>query len=149
MCENSIGIFLCETWLDNTISDAEIQMNDYEIFRADRESRSRGGSAIYLRKELQCKKDFSFSNSVVEIVMVKCRKLKSLFICVYRPPSTVNNEWSQAIEALDEAIELAQSHGEYDTVIVGGDFNFPNIIWEENLPKISLNLNKQEECFRM
>ena len=79
--------------------------------------------------------------------MVKCRKLKSLFICVYRPPSTVNNEWSQAIEALDEAIELAQSNGEYDTVIVGGDFNFPNIIWEEHLPKISLNLNKQEECF--
>ena len=76
--ENSIGIFLCETWLDNTISDAEIQMKDYEIFRADREGRIRGGSAIYLRKELQCKKDFHFSNSVVEIVMVKCRKLKSV-----------------------------------------------------------------------
>ena len=30
---------------------------------------------------------------------------------------------------------------------MGGDYNFPNIVWEENLPKISLNLSRQENFF--
>ena len=30
---------------------------------------------------------------------------------------------------------------------MAGDYNFPNIKWEENLPRIDLNLNTQEENF--
>ena len=29
--ENSVGIFLTETWLDESVTNAELQMNDYEI----------------------------------------------------------------------------------------------------------------------
>ena len=143
--ENSIGIFLTETWLNDSVLDAEIQMEKYDIHRSDRSSRTRGGVAMYVRKELQCKKVFSYSNSVVETMIVKCKKLKSLLICVYRPPSTSNSDLSEALEALDEAIVMSQANGDYDTIVMGGDFNFPSIIWENNLPKISLNLNHQED----
>ena len=50
--ENSIGICLTETWLDESISNAEIQMSKYEIFRSDRKLRQREGVTLYLRKEL-------------------------------------------------------------------------------------------------
>ena len=86
--ENSVGIFLTETWLDESVTNAELQMNNYEIYLADRMSRARGGAAICLRKNLQCKQVFTYSNSVVESLIVKCKFLKCMFICVYRPPST-------------------------------------------------------------
>ena len=60
--DNSIGIFLTETWLDESIYDAEIQMNNFNIHRSDRKSRQRGGAAIYLRKELNSKTFSIFSN---------------------------------------------------------------------------------------
>ena len=50
--DNSIGIIISETWLDDSISDAEIQMSNFEIFRSDRLGRQRGGVALYLRKNL-------------------------------------------------------------------------------------------------
>ena len=48
--DNSIGIIISETWLDNSISDAEVQMSNFEIFRSDKIGRQRGGLALYLRK---------------------------------------------------------------------------------------------------
>ena len=88
--ENSIGICLTETWLDDTVSDGEIQMENFEIFRSDRKVRQRGGVALYLRKELHGKSVYCFSNSVVEALIVKVRKIRTLFLCMYRPPSTSN-----------------------------------------------------------
>ena len=98
--DNSIGIFLTETWLDDSIFDAEISMENFNIYRSDRNIRQRGGAAIYLRKELNCKIFSSFSNSVVETVIVMCKDMNTLFICIYRPPATNNDEWTEAIELL-------------------------------------------------
>ena len=145
--DNSIGIMLTETWLSDEISDAEIQMENFEIFRSDRISRQRGGAAIYLRKELHSKVFNAFSNSVVETLIVTCKTLKIVFVCAYRPPSTKNEEWTQAINNLNNQIEMVQSNGGYDTIIFGGDMNFPNLNWVEKLPKIDLNLCNQEEVF--
>ena len=36
-------VALCETWLKDHISDAQISIPDYEIIREDRVNRSRGG----------------------------------------------------------------------------------------------------------
>ena len=125
--ENSIGVCLTETWLDESISDAEIQMSNFDIFRSDRSVRQRGGVALYLRKELIGKKILSFSNSVVEALIVKVRKIRTLFVCIYRPPSTTNEEWSQALFVVNESIELAQANEGYESIVLSGDFNFPGI----------------------
>ena len=71
----------------------------------------------------------------------------TLFVCMYRPPSTSNEEWSQALFNVNEAIELAQSNDGYETIIMAGDYNFPDIKQEENFPRFDLNLNTQEENF--
>ena len=92
--DNSIGIILSETWLDDTICNAEIQMESFELYRSDRCVRQRGGVALYLRKELNGKLFSDFSNSVVETLIVTCKKLNTIFICIYRPPSTKNDEWA-------------------------------------------------------
>ena len=42
---------------------------------------------------------------------------------------------------------MIQSNGGYDSIICGGDMNFPNLKQEENLPMIDLDLSNQEESF--
>ena len=145
--DNSIGIILSETWLDESICNAEIQMENFMLFRSDRSNRQRGGVALYLRKELNAKLVSAFSNSVVETLIVTCKKLNTIFISIYRPPSTKSDEWSQALEKLNDEISMIQSNGCYDTIICGGDMNFPNLKWEENLLMIDLELSNQEETF--
>ena len=145
--ENSIGICLTKTWLDDLVCDGEIQIKNFEIFRSDRSVRQRGGVALYLRKELYGKSIFRYSNTVVEALIVKVRKLRSLVVCIYRPPSTSNEEWSNALSSINDYIELAQANEGYKTILVAGDFNFPDIKWEENLPRFNLNLRAQEENF--
>ena len=73
----------------------------------------------------------------METLIVTCKELKLIFVCAYRPPSTRNEEWAQAIENLNIQIEMVQANGGYDTIIFGGDMNFPHLIWEHKLPKIS------------
>ena len=149
MLENSIGIALTETWLSEDIKDAEITIENFDIFRADRVNRSRGGAALYLRSDLNCKMVNNFSNSVVETVIVKCKKLDMIFISVYRPPNTKVCEWNQAVDFIISTVELSQSHGEYNRIMMAGDFNFPSLIWNDSLPKIELKLNPQQERFVM
>ena len=83
---NSLGIGLTETWLSKDIDDAEIQIEDISVFRADRKQRSRGGAAVYLKSDLLCKSVLSYSNGVREAVLVKCKKLDVVFGVIYRPP---------------------------------------------------------------
>ena len=48
---------------------------------------------------------------------------------------------------LECVIEMAQSNGNYGTIVMGGDFNLPNIKWEDNFSLMGLSLNSQEELF--
>ena len=104
--ENSLGVILTETWLTSDINDAEVNIDGYTIYRSDRKVRMRGGAAIYLRNDLNGKLESSYSNTVVEYVIVKVKKLDTLFISIYRPPDTSNNEWSLAIKSLNDDINM-------------------------------------------
>ena len=75
----------------------------------------RGGAAIYLHTSLNCKTSLSYSNSVVEFIVVKCKNLDTIFICVYQPPRTVNCEWRQAVTKIEEDIDHLQSNGDFKT----------------------------------
>ena len=63
-------IALTETHLNNEVLDAEINMENYKLFRTDRENRTHGGVAIYLRQELAANASIitSFSNGTVELL---------------------------------------------------------------------------------
>ena len=98
------------------VCDAEVQLDNFTIFRADRSIRERGGVACYMRNDLKCVKSFSYSNSVVEALIVKCKILDALFINIYRPLDTKDKEWSDALEKIDESIRLSQANGDYRSI---------------------------------
>ena len=47
-------ICIVETWLDDSISDNDISLSDYQVFRRDR-NRHDGGIAVYAHCSMACK----------------------------------------------------------------------------------------------
>ena len=127
--EKAIALCLSETWLHPDMLDAEVLIEGFVLFRADRLARTRGGAAIYLREDLAATIMLEFSNDAVEIVGVKIDPTDTLLICVYRPPDTEQEEWDSAMVALGEAVTSAQGQGKFSTIIMTGDFNLPEIDW--------------------
>ena len=85
---------ISETWLNPSISDAEISIPGYILFRQDRGERKPGGGVLVYVKNIYkatLVKDLSsVSESFFQQLWIKvqCKKLKSFMLCaVYRPPS--------------------------------------------------------------
>ncbi len=129
--QNTTVLALSETWLTPEHLDAEVNIKGYNLFRADRLSRPRGGVALYIREDMATVPILQFSNDAVEIVAVKIKALDSIYFSAYRPPDTSTDEWEEAMEALTEAIHITQAHQRFLTVIGSGDFNLPNVDWAD------------------
>ena len=55
------------------------------------------------------------------------------------------DEWLLAIEKLNEALDLAQSHGKYQNLVIGGDLNFKNLKWALGSIELEIGMSAQEE----
>ena len=86
--DNSIGVFLTETWLSQEILDAEASLEGFDLFRGDREGHARGGAAIYMKEKLNGRFAKSYSNGVVDFVVATSKVLDAVFVSLYRPPDT-------------------------------------------------------------
>ena len=53
----------------------------------------------------------------MESLIVMCKKFKTIFVCVYRPPSTKDEEWNQAVDNLNEYIDMAELNSGYNMII--------------------------------
>lgn len=99
--------------MDNEI----LNITGYQLFRADRISRS-GGVALYVKHELKGKEKMAVSRNNIEILSVDIFVLNNKnirIITVYRPPSSKLDE---CIDMLPEVLNTKIPN------IVMGDFNY-------------------------
>ena len=144
-------VVLTESHLSDNIFDAEIHVENYNIYRADRVRRKQGGTAIYMHEDLVVNEKEIYSDSVCESVMLKNNNSNFILIGVYKPPTADNLDISfkNCTQAIDEFIK---KHSENSDITIMGDFNLPNINWDtleitrsrsthqKNCAKILLNL---------
>jgi hypothetical protein len=129
---NAVAAVVTESWLGPDVLDPEVAIEGFNIFRSDRAVRQRGGVLAYVREDLSALAMLQYSDGVVELLVVKIRDIDSLLVGVYRPPDTTAEEWAAALDVLHEAILLAQAHNDkYRNLIMCGDFNFPDVRWED------------------
>ena len=145
--ENGLGITLTETWLYQGILEAEIDTRISHSIDVIETPGCIGVVVIYQRENILCKKVSNFSNSVVGNLIMKYKKLEKIFVSIYRPLNTKNNEWDEALSELRKLIEMTQSNRVYETVIVTGDLNFKNLTWDQGMIQIDQSFNHQEEKF--
>ena len=81
-------IALIETWLNSNISDAEVSLPGFTLFRRDRLVKKGGGVAVFVSESINAvrRSDLEIDESVwIEILLPKSKGL--LFGTFYRPPS--------------------------------------------------------------
>ena len=88
--EDVLFLALTETHLNGDHLDAEIHIDKYTAFRTDRQSRSHGGVANYIRDDIATSVEIleTFSNGTTELLIVCIKKLDLQVTTVYRPPNT-------------------------------------------------------------
>ncbi|XP_068680135.1 uncharacterized protein [Montipora foliosa] len=83
---------ISESWLNSTVSNVEVEIGGYKLFRQDRLRKRGGGVCVYIRTSLKAKvlkelcaiSDSGFQQFWLEI---QHKKLKVILLCVvYRPP---------------------------------------------------------------
>ena len=113
-----------ETWLNSTVSNAEVKIPGYNLFRLDRYYKRGGGVCAYIRDNLKPTqlKELSFtSESGFQQLWLRVQheKLKSFLLCVaYRPPDC---EIASLDKDLTPSIVDACLYGK--EIIITGDLN--------------------------
>ena len=127
---NAPWIAITETWLRPEILSSEIQIQGYKLYRADREGRTHGGCALYVRDDLTCELVASHSNMACDTLIVKVKTLNILVIVNYRPPDSSEEEFVELLEVCQEAIEkVSQKDPKVRDIFQIGDYNLKCISW--------------------
>ena len=112
-------VVISETWLTKSVIDKDINMDGYNIVRADRPTKG-GGVAIYVKSKCHVRVVLSESISKqLEFLAVNVEIVKGLCITVvgcYRPPSALN-------DALQSLMHLL-SRLNYSEIVLAGDLNW-------------------------
>ena len=158
--EKPLVLALTETWLHDH-REAEINVENYNVFRKDRPVRKKGrkerqlktgrgrhvgGVLLYVKSSWlpDGKEILKYSNAVVDVIAIHSKKENMIMALVYRQPirSQCNNrdyistheDFVEPLRLLEEAIT---KHKNSDTeVMLMGDFNMPSADWDMGSHKV-------------
>lgn len=119
-----------ESWLNDEIRDDEVFPVDYMCYRKDRNGH--GGGVFILVKSDIVSSNLDVVVGTCEAVWCQLELANKNVITVcscYRAPDFPIDVMSQLASAIDEV------HSDF--MIIGGDFNLPNIHWHEHSTTIS------------
>ncbi|TNN10194.1 putative RNA-directed DNA polymerase from transposon X-element, partial [Schistosoma japonicum] len=120
-------IFVTETWCSSSVTDSELAIQDYMLYRGNREYRRGGGCLIYVSV---CFSSSRINDEILDKVpesvwiSLNTQNYSLLFGCIYRTPNTSTTE--------DNTINNAFVHTSalnYNAKVIAGDFNLPRIDW--------------------
>lgn len=124
-------IAIAESWLNKDISSAELGLDDFDVFRLDRDMLSDikkrgGGVLIASRKALRAQK-IKILEVNVEQIFIRIKVSNKLFIlgCVYFPPMSSQELYAEHCNVVESIID---DHPGCCLVIVG-DYNLPECVW--------------------
>ena len=107
-----------ETWLDDTVLDAELYIHGYSLIRLDR-NRHGGGVMFYISDSLSYKQlDIAAGNTESIWISIIVDKKKHIIGNIYRPPRSDTHYYDAMLNVTEQATSSS------DTVIVVGDLNY-------------------------
>ena len=125
--ESYAFISISETWLKPHITDAQLHLESYNLYRSDRCNRERGGCCLYIQEKYSVADHFKYDDDFCEVIGCSIDRSKTWLFSVYRPGNTPHSKFNDALEFIQSCIDTKDDSW---TIIITGDFNFPNICWE-------------------
>ena len=126
---------LCETFLNDTFSNFELNIDNFKMFRKDRNTAG-GGLVIYTRDGIPCDQRQDLENESIESICIEIKQPNSKPFIIshfYRPPSS-KVQWVK-----DFTLVLEKAISNEKECIVIGDFNY-DILKSDNYSKSWLEL---------
>ena len=144
--ERPLFLALTETWLHDH-REAEVQIEDYNIFRKDRplrrcsgKGRHVGGVALYTKSSWlpDSNEILGYSNTVVDVLAIHSRSENIIIAVLYRQPennscteSKYKSTYKDFIEPLKKLEEIITKYKNLETeILILGDFNMPSADWD-------------------
>ena len=130
---NSQLISLTESHLNEEILDAEINIDGFNIFRADRTQTTKGGVIVYIKKEIAASAKILKSGSIglIEYICIYLLEFNLMIITMYRSPDSNSENLRIAIKEIEEAISSIAPV--YPTILLNGDFNYPHLRFRQGI----------------
>lgn len=118
-----VAICIVETHLDAEIASGEISINEYSIFRKDRNMFG-GGVAVYVRKDISAINIPLVSSAEALLVKLVVAHHVYFIATVYRPPGSCDPDLLPDLFCeLETQVDLTTNN-----LLVCGDFNLPTIV---------------------
>ena len=121
-------VAIAESWLKPFITDTQLCIPCYNIYRSDRKQSKNGGVLIYVHKDIIVDITSCYDDDICSAVICLSKKRNSIIICVYRPPNSAEKSFSDLLNFLNTFINSHNSSNKFQTYIFG-DFNLPKISW--------------------
>ena len=130
MIDHDIDILIAsETKIDDSVQDAELGLEDFEIYRKDRDQNG-GGVLIGVKKTLKSiRLDIETNCELVLVKLLTVNSTPAIIGAFYRPPSS-----PPCIEEIHKGL-LAIPNLHRCNFLLCGDFNLPHIDWSKNCLK--------------
>ena len=125
-----LWVSICESWLKKHISDAQIQIPNFQIIRQDREKRRRGGVLLYVHNSLPVSNVCTFDDRFCGAVMCSVKSINAVIISVYRPPGCPISSFEKLLKFIQR--NLTNISNSQSDVFIMGDFNLPNLTWQNS-----------------
>ena len=128
--ENPIDIiFGTESWLTNDVSNAELNLDEFNIHRRDRTLGTKsGGGGVFVGIRKKFNSILIAKGKVSETIFVKVpilNKAPLIVCCAYRPPDFSHD---QCLQMCNEIREIKDKFKK-SVFWLSGDFNLPDIDW--------------------
>lgn len=134
VCFNYIFIVLIKTCLNAEISNGELNLSNYNIFRFDRNSSisscSRGGGVLIGTRTNLPIHIISDTNESIEHIFISfiLNGKKFLVGGVYLPPNSSSSSYETFMSTVENLLSTYTDH----TFIFCGDFNLPDVLWSND-----------------
>ena len=118
-----------ETWLDPSMPDSEITPEGFQVHRKDRKNETYGGVLLLYREDLNItrREDLEGKGEILWCQLDITNRRPLLIGTVYkRKHSDI-----QTVENLDKSLQKINERAKLTDIILTGDYNQPNINWDE------------------
>ena len=117
---------LRETWLKPHISDAQINFPDFNVFRADRIKRERGGCFLYIKEGITVTITKTYDDAICQAVFCLSPALNLMVFSVYKPCDASSTSFANMLDFISNCIAGSKDPYTFNILILG-DLNFPEM----------------------
>ena len=124
---NTYIISLTESHLKERIEDNEINIDNFQVIRSDRDKRICGGVVVYVRHDFTPTKTICKSNQFCELLCTYIPEINTAVITIYHPPKCSNDKFIEALNWIETWLADLEDQNINPIILFNGDFNFPHM----------------------